>query len=129
MTLGDVLTFKSVLLLSAGGATGTVLRYAVAEWFKLREWVEHFPWHTFTINVLGSFVLGVFAVICSQRPGWLLLLGTGFCGGFTTFSTFSVETLVLLEKDRPAAAAGYAIGSVVAGLFGAWAGVKLAGGR
>jgi CrcB protein len=131
MTLGDVLTAKSLLLLAVGGSAGTVTRYVVSEFFKLREWVEHFPWHTFAINATGSLVLGFVAVVCQthNRPGWLLLLGTGFCGGFTTFSTFSVEALALIEKDRPGAAAGYVLGSVIAGLLGAWAGVKLAGGR
>ena len=131
MTLGDVLSTKHLLLLALGGSAGTVARYAVSEWFKLRNWVEHFPWHTFTINVSGSFVLGLVAMTCQfyNRPGWLLLLGTGFCGGFTTFSTFSIEALALMEKGRPTAAAGYALGSVVAGILGAWVGVKLAGGR
>jgi fluoride ion exporter CrcB/FEX len=114
MTLGDVLTTKHVLLLAVGGSAGTIARYAVSEWFKLRDWV-----------------LGFVALLCQfyNRPGWLLLLGTGFCGGFTTFSTFSVEALALLEKGRPWAAAGYAFGSVVAGILGAWVGVKLASGR
>jgi protein CrcB len=84
--------------------------------------------HTFAINAAGSFVLGMVAVLCHNRPGWFLLLGTGFCGGFTTFSTFSVEALSLFEKDRPGAAIGYMIGSVVAGILGAWAGLKLARG-
>ena len=132
MTLGDRPHRQgSVLLLALGGSTGTIARYALSEWFKLREWVEHFPWHTFTINAIGSFRrLGAVVLVCQMHNsglGWLLLLGTGFCGGFTTFSTFSVEALRLFEKDRPAAALGYVIGSVVAGVLGAWAGVRTGG--
>ena len=68
------------------------------------------------------------AVWCKDRPAWYVLLGTGLCGGFTTFSTFSLETLTMLEKGRPWAAAAYVGGSVAAGLAGAWAAVRLARG-
>jgi CrcB protein len=114
-------------LLLVGGGLGTNARYWLGVWFAARGWSAHFPWHTFGINVAGSFLLGVVAVACrdEDRRTWFLLLGTGFCGGFTTFSTFSVETLEMLQKDRAAAAVAYVLGSVLAGLFGAWAGVKL----
>lgn len=112
-------------LLVIGGGVGTNARYWLGAWFVTRGLTAHFPWHTFLINVTGSFVLGVVGIACRNRPGWFLLLGTGFCGGFTTFSTFSVETLGLIERNRPAAAAGYVLGSVLAGLAGAYAGVRL----
>lgn len=128
MSLADAFTARHVALLAAGGAAGTVARYAVGLWFKEREWSDQFPWHTLTINVAGSFLLGLIAVLLVNRPGWFLLLGTGFCGGFTTFSTFSIEALSLFEKGRPGAAIGYVCGSVLAGVVGAWAAVKLAGG-
>jgi CrcB protein len=116
---------STYLLLALGGAAGTVARFAVGEWFKSLKWSDAFPWHTFAINVAGSFVLGVLAATCKDRPYVYLLLGTGFCGGFTTFSTFGVEVVKLLGEDRPAAATGYAVGSVVAGVFGAWVGMKV----
>ena len=100
-------------------------RYLVGEWAKGRGWVEHFPWHTFAINVLGSFVLGLLVATCKDRREWYLLLGTGVCGGFTTFSTFSVEVLALIDADRPGAAAGYAVGSALAAVIGAWLGLRL----
>jgi CrcB protein len=112
-------------LLVIGGGVGTNARYWLGVWFVSREWTIHFPWHTFLINVLGSFVLGVVGVACRNRPEWFLLLGTGFCGGFTTFSTFSVETLGLIERSHPAVAAGYVFGSVAAGVAGAYAGIQL----
>jgi fluoride exporter len=107
------------VLLLVGGGLGANARYWLGEWFKARHWSDAFPWHTFAINVVGSFVLGLVAATCKDRPAWQLLLGVGVCGGFTTFSTFSVEVLAMIEKDRLLAAAGYAVGSVVAGVMGA----------
>lgn len=104
----------------AGGATGTAARYVVNRLAKAvaPDAVDAFPWHTFGINVAGSFLLGLFWVWYKTHPRqeWLLALGVGFCGGFTTFSSFSLETLALLERGKPAAAAGYAVGSVLVGL-------------
>lgn len=116
-----------LLAVMLGGATGSALRYGIGRWLAEHPAVRHFPWHTFAINILGSFALGLVAVAYKShpQPAWYLLLGTGFCGGFTTFSTFSVETLTLLEQNRPVAATGYAMGSVAAGLFAAWLAVKL----
>jgi CrcB protein len=110
-------------LVGLGGGAGAVARFAVGRLLANPE----FPWHTLGINAAGSFALGVLAVACRDRPGWYLLLGVGVCGGFTTFSTFSVEALDLLAKNRPGAAAGYVLGSVVAALAGAWVGMRAAG--
>ena len=84
-----------------------------------------FPWATFGINIVGSFLLGLLFATVKDHATWYLLLGAGFCGGFTTFSAFSLETLGLLERERWVEAAAYAQGSVVAGLLGAWLGVML----
>ncbi len=111
--------WKYPLLVFVGGGAGSVLRYAVSRWLGGSVWA------TFGINVVGSFVLGMLVVACHHRPGWRALLGVGVCGGFTTFSTFSVETLGLMEKQQYAVAAGYVAGSVLAGLVGAWAGMRL----
>jgi len=114
-----------------GGGAGALARYAVGHWASVRypDALLSFPWHTFGINVVGSFVLGLVAVWCKERPTWFFLVGTGVCGGFTTFSTFSLETLELIQEGRPWTAAAYACGSVVAGVLGAWLALKLAGGR
>ena len=117
----------TILLLALGGAIGTVARFVIAEWFASMKWSDGFPWHTLAINAAGSFVLGMLAVACKDRPHLYLLFGTGFCGGFTTFSTFGVEVVNLLGEDRVGTAMGYAVGSVVVGVFGAWVGMKLMG--
>ncbi|OWK37700.1 fluoride efflux transporter CrcB [Fimbriiglobus ruber] len=111
-----------------GGAVGSLARYAIGRWASSYPAIETFPWHTFGINVLGSFILGLVAVWCkdADRRTWFLLFGTGVCGGFTTFSTFAVETLTMLEKDRVAAAGAYVGGSIAAGLLGAMIAVRIA---
>jgi len=123
-------TLPQSLLVFAGGGAGAVLRFWLAEWVRQFDWGRQFPWATFIINVVGSFVLGVVATAFAgdEKASWRLLLGTGVCGGFTTFSTFSVETLQMIEQQRYFAAGGYALGSVLAGLLGAWAGWRLAKG-
>ncbi|MCZ2343703.1 MAG: fluoride efflux transporter CrcB [Bacteroidales bacterium] len=116
--------FLALAAVASGGAAGAVSRYVLGRFAS--HWaagaIEHFPWHTFGINVLGSFLLGLFAVWYKShsQSHWWLLLGTGFCGGFTTFSTFSLETLALIERDRWGSAMFYAFGSVAVGLVAAW---------
>jgi CrcB protein len=91
-----------------------------------------FPWATFFINVSGSLILGWVAAtfLDDRNPNlrkWHLLLGTGFCGGFTTFSTFSYETMLLFLQGKRSLAILYSFGSVALGLLGVWLGVKIAG--
>jgi fluoride exporter len=125
-----------VTLLTLGGGAGANARYwlghTIAEWQRRHYERLEFPWATFVINVSGSIVLGLVAALWLNhhdpaRRNWYLLIGTGFCGGFTTFSTFSHETLQLLQDGKPGAAIVYALGSVAAGLLGVWAALKLAG--
>ena len=82
----------TVLLVAVGGAVGAPLRHLVDAWVTARLGV---PWGTFVVNVTGSFVLGL---VAASAPGWLVtLVGVGLCGALTTFSTFSVETVRLLQ--------------------------------
>ena len=105
----------NVLIVFLGGGTGSVLRYLVG----LLIGSAAFPWATLTVNVIGSLAIGLFGGWAS-RFGWgealRLSLVIGLCGGFTTFSTFSKESLALAESGRWCAFAAYAIGSVAVGI-------------
>ena len=119
-----------VMLLFVGGGVGANTRYWLGRLVATMQGAVEFPWATFLINVSGSVILGFVAAAYLDHPdparrAWYLLLGTGFCGGFTTFSTFSYETLKLLQDGKAGAAAGYVIGSVAAGLVGVWLAVRI----
>jgi CrcB protein len=108
----------TVLLVLVGGAVGAPSRYLVDRWVQSRH-ESPFPWGTFAVNVAGCAVLGVVAgaVSAADGPGWLLtLLGTGFCGALTTFSTFSFETVRLVEEGSARVAVAYVGASVAVGL-------------
>lgn len=132
----DVQTFLSqvlrnrVVMLMAGGALGTYLRYVLSRWFDSQPWGQEFPFGTMFINVTGSFILAATAVVVLERlppehQDWYFLIGTGFCGGFTTFSTFEWETFRLVRDGSWWHALGNVLGSVGAGFLGILAGVTL----
>ncbi len=127
---------QTCFLVAAGGAAGSVARFwsgrGVAR-IQTAQWPElEFPLGTFLVNVLGSLLLGFLAALCighaePSRRQWYLLLGTGFCGGFTTFSTFSLETYELMRDGKLGPALLYACGSIVAGVFGVWCAMRVMG--
>ncbi|WP_449355670.1 fluoride efflux transporter CrcB [Virgibacillus natechei] len=110
-----------------GGFFGATSRFALGEWIHINN---GFPLGTFLINLIGCFFLGWFLTFASQkgkiRPEFTLLIGTGFIGTFTTFSTFSVETLTLFQKDLMFMGILYVLASTVLGLVLAFLGHKLA---
>lgn len=100
-----------VLLVGLGGTFGACARYAVGQLLRGHS----FPWATLAVNVLGSFVLGIVLFAGLTRPVGLLI-GVGFCGAFTTFSSFSYQTVELWEGDHPGLAAANAVGNLIASL-------------
>ncbi|MGV0850718.1 fluoride efflux transporter CrcB [Mycolicibacterium phlei] len=109
---------RELLAVFVGGAVGTVVR-AVVETLVAPE-PGHWPWSTFAVNLVGAFLLGYVATRLPEDSYRRPLLGTGLCGGLTTFSTMQVEILRMLERDHVALAAGYASASIGAGLVCAW---------
>lgn len=123
--------FSNWLAVALGAAAGGVVRYFVALWFGVHAG-EGFPWGTLFINVTGSAFIGFFATLSGPdgrllvAPQARLLVMTGICGGYTTFSTFSLETLRLAEDRQWGAAAMNATASVLLCLVGVWLGHALA---
>jgi fluoride exporter len=117
------------LWIGAGAFLGANLRYLLQTWTANR-WGADFPYGTLIINVTGSLILGFFITLVTQRvavsPEWRLFVAVGLLGGFTTFSSFSVETLYLLQSGRWLPAALYMAGNVCLGLLAAYLGVILA---
>ena len=116
-----------VALIALGGGLGALARYGLARLWPTRAGC--FPWATFVTNVAGCLAMGVLLACVLhiwppsryRRP----FLGTGILGGFTTFSTYVVETRGLLSVGHLPLAVGYALGSVVSGVAGAWLGLVL----
>ena len=117
----------TVVLVLIGGALGAPLRYLTDLLVQARH-DSILPWGTLTVNVVGSFVLGVVgaAVAVAGAPSWVMtLLGTGFCGALTTFSTFGFETVRLLEEGSLLEGFVNVLASLVAGLVAVAAGWAL----
>lgn len=113
--------YKNLLCVAAGGALGSLLRYGIS----MVPVKMDFPFQTFITNIAGALLIGfitAFAVLQAEQSGsgipvhLLLLLKTGFCGGFTTFSTFSLETLTLFEKGQGITGTVYALLSLAASI-------------
>lgn len=120
----------TALWIAAGGAVGTLLRY----WLNLLITArvgEAMPWGTIAINITGSLVIGLFSAL--TEPGGRLMVPTdlrlfvlvGLCGGYTTFSSFSLQTLALFEAGEPGRAAANVIGTVSLCLAAVWIGYFL----
>jgi CrcB protein len=112
---------KEILMVGLGGFAGSTLRYLVGRWLN-----GGFPWGTLVVNVVGCFLIGLLYALAERgnlaSPYMRLLLMTGFCGGFTTFSAFMNENLVMLRTGDLLPFALYTAGSILAGLIAVWLG-------
>lgn len=116
-----------LIALLVGGFVGTVLRALLAD-----AWAHDpssWPWATLTVNVVGALVLGLVVALLRTRPTaslyWRPLLGTGLCGGLTTFSTLQLELVRMADADAVGLAAAYLAVSLVLGLAAVTAGLRL----
>jgi fluoride exporter len=116
---------QQFLLVGLGGAAGSMLRYGC----NIAIAAKNFPLSTVIVNIVGSFVIGLILALSIKSEGfsqnWKLLLSTGVCGGFTTFSAFSADSLVLLQQGKYNAAAIYILISVLLSIAAVWLGLKI----
>lgn len=117
---------KTLIFVALGGAVGSAGRFAVGSWLKNLPGI---PWGTLVVNVVGSFVLGVLAAIAAERPEWDVAIRTGLTvgvlGGFTTFSTLTVESVDLIGRGDIGLGSLNLVGSIVFGLLAAIAGLAV----
>lgn len=118
------------MLVAAGGAVGAVARY-LAGIGATRALGSGWPYGTLTVNVVGGFAMGLLAATLALRGGadqdrWRVLLGVGVLGGFTTFSAFSLEVALMIERRQLPQAFGYSVLSVLLSVAALFAGLMLA---
>lgn len=115
-----------ILWIGLGGIAGAVLRYSIGVWLGKRG-QGTFPWATLFVNLVGSILLGFIVGYADHLPETVYrLLGTGFCGAFTTFSTFGYEAVTLAGNKQYIQVFSYVVISVILGLVGAWTGLYIA---
>jgi len=116
------------LWIALGGVFGANARYLISAW-AARKWVGQFHYGTFFVNITGSFAYGILSTLLalhySDNRGLTLFITTGFLGAYTTFSTFSHESLDLIQKGEWPEAIKYVGGSALLGITGALAGISL----
>jgi CrcB protein len=120
---------KNLLIVGLGGAVGSMLRYGVQKIFQVQT-AAAFPTGTLLVNISGCFLIGIFWSLTTRSLTWneemKLLLMTGFCGGFTTFSAFTLEGIGLLKENKTVLFLIYLTASVTGGLLATLIGIRIA---
>lgn len=119
---------RNILLVGLGGGVGSIARYWCQKWFA--DHIQNsFPWGTFTVNILGCFLIGLIYALAEKTtllsPQTRLMLITGLCGGFTTFSTFAFENMSLVRSGDYVYLILYISASVLLGIAAVFAGIGL----
>ncbi len=116
----------NILLVMAGGAAGSALRYLFGR-MAGHMFGLGFPWGTLGVNIIGGFLMGLLAAMLARfgtgGEQMRLLVGVGALGGFTTFSSFSLETMLMIERGQATMALGYALASVIGAVGALWLGL------
>jgi fluoride exporter len=119
---------KNILLVGLGGGIGSMARYLCHRWFTT-TYMSAFLWGTLAVNIIGCFAIGIFWGMTFKsfdtNESWKLFLMTGLCGGFTTFSAFTLEGIGLLKEQKLALFFTYVAASVLIGLLATYAGMKI----
>jgi CrcB protein len=119
---------KNLIMVAVGGSAGSILRYLCQRW--VYQFYPHaFPWGTFLVNISGCFLIGIFYSVSEKSnmltPEWRLLLTTGFCGGFTTFSAFAFENLTLFRGGDTTYFILYTLASIILGIAAVLGGITV----
>ncbi len=123
-----IMLLKNILLVGLGGGIGSIARFLCQKY--IYEWYPHpFPLGTFLVNIAGCFLIGLFSGFAEKgaliNTEWRLLLTTGLCGGFTTFSSFALENINLLRTGHLFYFVLYTAASVVLGILATWLGLVI----
>ncbi len=116
---------RNILVVAFGGAVGSIARYATS----LLITTKKFPLNTFTVNIIGSFLIGILMGYAAKQINaqtWQLLMVTGFCGGFTTFSAFSWDVVTMLQQQRYTTALLYIFATLIIGVLFTFIGFRIA---
>jgi CrcB protein len=121
---------SKLFLVFLGGGLGAMVRWQTGVW-GMRAWGTAWPWATFTVNIVGGFLMGMLVGWLAHRGGvsqdrWRVFIGVGVLGGFTTFSAFSLETALMIERREYSAAFAYALASVLLSVGALFVGLMLA---
>lgn len=119
---------KNILLIGLGGGLGSIARYLIQRW-SYTVFSHPFPWGTFGVNVIGCFLIGIFWGFSfksfDENESWKLFLMTGLCGGFTTFSAFTLEGIGLIKEQKMALFFAYLAGSILIGFLATYIGMRI----